>query len=79
MKVSLLLVGGPNHVADDLPSLFPSFAAAKRHADGFLRGLAEGAEFYGWHARPEPVEWHSPYPDFIIRRGPRGGLVVEEA
>lgn len=85
MQVSLMLVGGPNHVADDLPTLFPSMAAAKRHADGFLRGLAAGAEFHGWRAArvassyPELVEWHPPHPDFIIRRGPRGGLVVEGA
>lgn len=81
----MMLVGGPNHVADDLPTLFPSMAAAKRHADRFLSGLAEGAEFYGWRAarvasaHPELVEWHAPYPDFLIRRGPRGGLVVEQA
>lgn len=73
----MMLVGGCNYASADRPTSFPSLAAAKRHADWFLQDLAEDCEFLGFIGAP--IDDRDPCPDFIIRRGPRGGLVVELA
>ena len=83
MKISIRLAGGTNYVPDEEPPRpFPSIAAARRYVDRFTEDqiVAEDCEFHGFVGTFAPGEFESlrdPIPDFILRRGPRGGIRVE--